>query len=136
MASSKFADFFELYRKGLSLNDISLKTNFAVSTVRDALIEHWITLRTNKKVNGSSIKEQDRSFTGQIPYGFCLIDGELIPDPREQKTIKKILELWESGMAYIAIKRWLNNKKIPSKLRRKWNDKTVAAIVRRHSKKP
>ncbi len=132
-ADSKFREFFNYYREGLSLNDISQKTNVPVSTVRDSLIQGGITLRTNKKANGTTIKEQDRSFTGQIPYGYCLIDGALISDPKEQKIIQKILELWQSGMAFIAIKRWLNDKKIKSKHNRQWNDKTVAAIVRRHS---
>lgn len=105
-----------------------------VSTVRGSLLQGGITLRTNKKANGTTVKDQDRSFTGQIPYGYCLIDGELISDPKEQKIVRKILELWQSGMAFIAIKRWLNDKNIRSKHNRQWNDKTVAAIVRRHTK--
>ncbi len=132
-SNSYFADFFDLYQKGLSLNDISLKTNQAVSTIRTVLVDGGVALRTNKKANGTTIKESGRTITGQVPYGYCVIDGALVADPREQKVIQKILELWQSGMAYIAIKRWLNGKKIPSKWRRQWNDKTVAAIIRKHS---
>jgi len=132
-ADSRFSEFYEFYSKGLSLNEISHRTTVPVSTVRDSLIKGGVTLRTGKKANGTTIKEQDRSFTGQIPYGLCLIDGVLIPDPKEQKVIQKILELWQSGMAFIAIKRWLNDKNIKSKHNRQWNDKTVAAIVRRHN---
>lgn len=97
------------------------------------LIDGGLALRTNKTANSTTIKEKDRTLTGQVPYGYCVIDGALVADPREQKIIRKILELWQSGMAFIAIKRWLNDKKISSKWRRQWNDKTVAAIIRRHN---
>lgn len=96
------------------------------------MVEGGITLRTNKKATPQPNKRKEKFFAGQIPYGYCLIDNKLVPDPKEQKVVRKIITLWQSGMAYIAIKRWLNNKNIKSKHNRQWNDKTVAAIVRRH----
>lgn len=127
-------EFLDLYQKGLSLKDISLNSNIPISTIRDTLVKAGVTLRTTKKSNLKSKNSKMTVFTGQIPYGYCLIEGKLISDPKEQKVINQIIQLWNKGMAFIAIKRWLNEHKIKSKHNRQWNDKTVAAIIRRHIK--
>ena len=103
-ATSSLAEFRRLYLKGLSLNEVSDITGFAVSTIRDLLVRNNVALRAATKATAS--------------------------DPKEIKVVRKIRELHRKGLKFNAIKRWLNDQKIPSKLSSKWNDKTVASIIR------
>ena len=133
-AVSSLAEFRQLYLKGLSLNEVSEVTGFAVSTIRDLLIRNNVTLRAANKSTASDPKKPKRTFWGAIPYGYNILDGQVVVDPKEIKVVRKILELHRKGLKFNAIKRWLNDQKIPSKLSSKWNDKTVASIIRSHLK--
>lgn len=117
------------------MRDISVKTGVPISSIRDVLVTSGIVLRTNKKSILNADKKTSKSFSGAIPYGYCLIQSQLVPDAKEQSVIQIILELWQSGKSFNAIKTHLNNQKVPSKLRRQWNDKTVKRIIKRETKK-
>lgn len=67
-----------------------------------------------------------------IPYGYCVFDGQVVPNPVEIKVIRQNIAQWQKGMSCNAIKNWLISQKITSKTGRGWSDKTVAAIIRRH----
>ena len=53
-------------------------------------------------------------------------------DAKETKIIRRIMKYKVMGMSFNAIAKLLNGEGTPSKLGKKWNDKTVAAIIRRH----
>ena len=131
-ANSNFDEFRLLYQKGLSLREISLETDFPISTVRDVLVLNKVPLRTNKKSTEHNAKKPQRTFRGGIPYGYNILDGKVVTDPREIKIVRKILALHQKGMSFNAISILLTNQKIPSKLGKRWNDKTVASIIRKH----
>ena len=48
-ANSNFDEFQRLYQNGLSLREVSRKTDFPVSTIRDILVLNKVPLRTNSK---------------------------------------------------------------------------------------
>lgn len=131
-ANSNFAEFLGLYQKGLSLREISEETGFPVSTIRDRLIANNIPLRANKKAIAKNPIRPKRAFWGAIPYGYAVLDGKVVVDPREIKIVRRILALHQKGMSFNATAIWLNNQKVPSKLGKQWSDKTIASIVRKH----
>ncbi len=77
-------------------------------------------------------QKPQRAFWGQVPYGYNILDGVVIVDPREIKIVRKILIHHQNGTSFNAISKWLNSQKIPSKLNKKWSDKSVASIIRKH----
>lgn len=125
-------DFHELYQKGLSLNEISTETGFAVTTIRDTLVRHQTPLRPSKKAIVDDTKKPKRTIWGAIPYGYNVLDGKIVVDPKEIKVVRKILDLHQKDMSFNAISRWLSSQKIQTKLNKKWSDKTVASIIRKH----
>jgi hypothetical protein len=130
-ANSNFSQFLAFYEKGLSLQEISQTTGFPKSTIRDLFFKNKVTLRSNTKTNEPTSKKPKRSIWGTIPYGFQLLDGKLVIDPRETKVIRRILLLHQKSKSFNSIAKTLSQEKIPSKTGKKWNDKTIAAIIRR-----
>lgn len=134
-AKSNIDEFRRLYTKGLSLREVSENTGFLVSAIRSELIANNIPLRTNYKTTPDDPKKPNRAFRGAIPYGYNSLDGNLVIDPKETKTVRKILALHQKGMSFNTIAKTLTAEKIPSKTGRRWNDKTVARIIRRTKSK-
>ena len=114
------------------MKEVSLETDFPISTVRDVFVLYKVPLRSNKKITASDTQRPQRTFQGGIPYGYSILDGKLVIDPREIKIVRKILALHQKGMSFNAISIFLSNQKIPSKLSKRWNDKTVASVIRKH----
>jgi hypothetical protein len=96
------------------------------------LVSKQIPLRANKKAKELGVAKPKRAFWGGIPYGSCVLDGKVVPNPVEIKVIRRIIALRKKGMSFNAIKKWLNSQKVPSKTGRSWSDKTVASILRKH----
>ncbi|MDD4973471.1 MAG: recombinase family protein [Bacteriovorax sp.] len=116
----------------MPLREISLETGIPKSTIRDVLVLNNVPLRSNKKTIADSPVKPQRAFRGAISYGYNILDGKIVIDPREIKIVRKILALHQKGMSFNAISIHLSNQKIPSKLGKRWNDKTVASIIRKH----
>lgn len=129
--NTNFPEFFRLYEKGLSLSEISRDTGFPKSSIRTLLIQRGVELRANSKEQKADPKKPQRAFWGSIPYGFNVLDGQLVVDPKETKVIRKIMAMHSKGVSFNAIAKSLTQDKIPSKTGRKWSDKTIAAIIRR-----
>ncbi len=114
------------------MREVSQETGFPLSTIRDLLDLNKIPLRASKKATADEPQKPKRTFWGQIPYGYNILDGKVVVDPREIKTVRKILDFHQKSTSFNAISKWLNSQKIPSKLNKKWSDKTVASIIRKH----
>ncbi|MBI3336140.1 recombinase family protein [Candidatus Peregrinibacteria bacterium] len=68
------------------------------------------------------------------PFGWKLSDeGQLIAHVREQKTVRKIVQLSAKGLSSTRIAKFLNEKKVPTKTRKRWEHKTIKAILERES---
>jgi len=69
---------------------------------------------------------------GITPFGFDSVNGKLVKSKSEQKTIRKILQMRDSGLAYGRIADYLNSRGIKSKQGRKWYAQSVRAVVLYH----
>ena len=63
------------------------------------------------------------------PYGYKLIDHELQVIPEEAEVVRKIYELYLSGMGIQSISKALNKDGIPSRDGALWRDSTVYRIL-------
>ena len=79
---------------------------------------------------------------GQVPYGFQACDGRLVADTNEQRIIRYIIEMKQSGLSQREIAGKLNNENIPARPKTvrgvpqgtgtpgRWHQPTVCNILR------
>lgn len=135
-SKANFDRFSDLYQQGLSIREISKREGISKTTLHDHLKEQGLEMRSSIKSKVSGDKKPITNPRGGIPYGFQLFDGRLVMDAKETKIIRRIMKYKAMGMSFNAIAKLLNGEGTPSKLSKKWNDKTVAAIIRRHPDEP
>ena len=71
-----------------------------------------------------------RAMGGAAPYGWTIRDGELVPDPDEQRTIAYVRELSKQGATPSEIATRLRRKGISPRGAR-WHSNTVRRILKR-----
>lgn len=69
---------------------------------------------------------------GTTPYGFAYLEGKLVKDPKEYKTVLQIQKLWHSGKSCSAIATVLNNQQTPTRMGGRWGKSVIARILKRH----
>lgn len=127
-------DYAELYRSGLSLNDISEHTGLARSTLRDAFKKQKIPIRTKGQTIKGEKLGKDFKCAGHPPFGHAYLDGKLIVDPKEQLIIRKIVKLRQSGMSLRAIADELNHHNVPTRTGKAWYLSFVKTVIDRNQK--
>lgn len=68
---------------------------------------------------------------GVIPFGYAYLEGQLVKDPREYKTLLQIQKLWKSGKSCSDIAAVLNNQKTPTRRGKRWGKSVIARILKR-----
>lgn len=122
-----------LYEAGWALREIVAKTGFARTTIRAALVERGLIQQGPPKKPGGR-KTSASSRRGILPpYGQAWLEGKLVVDPREHKTIQLILKLRRSGKSFTAIAKHLNDQRVPTRMGRKWHSFSVSRIVHQQS---
>ena len=61
--------------------------------------------------------------------GYKLVDGKLEVVPKEAETVKRIFELYLSGLGYSAIAKELNQDGVPTRFGNKWTHPTVCRVI-------
>jgi DNA invertase Pin-like site-specific DNA recombinase len=78
---------------------------------------------------------RDGKHVGSPPFGYRVNeDGVLIPDPREQPTVERILGMRTDNATYEAIAGTLNAAGIPTKRDARWKPITVQRVYLREVK--
>jgi len=65
-----------------------------------------------------------------IPYGYDYIDGRLVVNLEESKTVKDIYSWYNRGKSMGEIAKMLNSSKIPTKRGGLWAKKTISSILK------
>ena len=76
-------------------------------------------------------RRQSRPGAGSPPYGYCIADGSLVPDPAEQAALVRIAELRASGATLREIARELDSNGHKPKRGQRWHPESVRRIVER-----
>ncbi len=65
-----------------------------------------------------------------IPYGYDYIDGKLVVNKSEAIIIKNIFDMYKNKLSMKKIADSLNQKNIPTKLRKIWRSQTISLILK------
>src|SRR6478735_8001266 len=76
-------------------------------------------------------RRQSRPGAGSPPYGYCIAEGSLVPDPAEQAALVRIAELRASGATLREIARELDSTGHKPKRGERWHPESVRRIVER-----
>ncbi|MFH1014143.1 MAG: recombinase family protein [Thermoplasmatota archaeon] len=65
-----------------------------------------------------------------IPYGYDYVNGTLIINEDESRTVDHIFNQYEQGLSMARISEILNEQRIPTKQKRTWGRQTVSNILK------
>ncbi|UYL07432.1 recombinase family protein [Bdellovibrio sp. SKB1291214] len=115
----------------MSITDISARTGIKRHTV-------WKTLKRLKKESSSEVSvpydrwRKGKKRTGaRPPFGFCILEGELVRDPKEYPTLLLIFSLWTKGTSVTSIVNLLGEKGLRSRTGKQWSYRVVQSITER-----
>lgn len=115
----------EMYAQGHSLRDISATLNIGKTSTLQSLQKQGIA------TDAKTLRKRGVHI-GSTPYGYVLVQGQLQPDPKEQKIVKIIMTKWRSGKPYNTIAKELNAKGIRPRTSKAWDHSTIRSIINRH----
>lgn len=101
------------------------------TTIRRTLLKSGVAIRDFS--NGQKYKSAlfGAMGPGATPYGYAYLEGKLVIDPREYKTVLEILRLWQSVQSTRAIARILNERKLFTRQQKRWHHVAVRKIIER-----
>lgn len=115
----------------MSITDISARTGIKRHTV-------WRTIKRLKKEADSEVSvlydrwRKGKKRTGaRPPFGFCILEGELVRDPKEYPTLLLIFSLWTKGTSVTSIVNLLEEKGLRSRTGKEWSYRVVQSITKR-----
>ncbi len=105
------------------MNQIAREKGCVRSTVRSALIELGFKTQDRKELHCNK---------GQVPFGFRVVHGNLVPHNGEISAIQEMIKMKNSGASYGDIAIWLNSKQVPTKNRTgQWDRPTIYKILKK-----
>jgi len=121
-----------LYASQRSLREIAKELGVSKTKIRKTLIEGGVDLRSSRRSLRSSPVRTERLRVGAAPYGYCVIHGRLIEVPKEQQTVRLIMQLRSNGKSLTAIAAHLNRHKVKPRKGKGWEYSIVRSIIQRH----
>ncbi len=122
----------QMYAEGSSIQAIASELRLSKGAIRNHLLKAGVPLRTHSNDQlHDQVYPRKRSIK-TAPYGYCLVAGQLHPDPREQVTLQLIIKWWQEGLSHCAITKSLNKKNIKPRKAKEWSQPTVGFIIKRH----
>jgi DNA invertase Pin-like site-specific DNA recombinase len=91
---------------------------------RNVIAERTTAALAHKKANGEKLG-------GECPYGFTCVDGKLLPDVTEQRTIRRIEELKASGHSSREIAKALTKEGLLTRKGTRWTHTQILRIIKR-----
>ena len=76
-------------------------------------------------------RTQGQRISGQAPFGYRFVDGQVVPDPVEQKTLNKAVTMRLAGMSYAKIAKALNQEGDRTRNGRPWTKQGIAQNLKR-----
>jgi DNA-binding CsgD family transcriptional regulator len=121
----------ELYRKGVSLNEIARIVGRSKAKVRRVLHSHgcWTGVKIAEGVY-TSWRKTGRT-RAQLYFGYTYYMGQLAEEPREQQILILIRRLVSEGKNATEIAKHLNTQGMKPRRAKKWHRNSIFKILRR-----
>jgi DNA invertase Pin-like site-specific DNA recombinase len=103
-----------------------------ISAVFAELERALIAERTTETL--AELRKQGRVFN-HPPFGYTAVEGYLVEDPEEQATLKRLIELRESGLGFLRVAQALNAEKRSTKQGGPWQPMTVRNVYLREQQR-
>lgn len=124
--------------KKKNVNLISLKENVDLTTpmgkffvnVMNSLYEMERETISDRVSDVLIDKKKNGKVYGEIPYGYQRNGDELIPNIKEQKTLKKITTLREKGLSFAKVSDFLNRNNYLKRNNKKFNRSDVYYMLK------
>ena len=68
---------------------------------------------------------------GRAPFGFQIVDGNLVPDPAATPTLRRVLRLYADLKSAAKVARALNDAGVPAPEGATWRDGTIRRVLAR-----
>lgn len=124
----------DLYVNGNSLREIERQLNIPKTTARGVLIASGIEMRTSLNHQSKNVPQPLGMRSGTIPFGFTYLNGKLVIEPSEYKVVLEIVRRHQKDESFRSIARHLNNKKVTTRLGKKWTHEIVKRVIERQQK--
>jgi len=141
--SFDFADLWRGYIQRKKIRFLSLTERYDTTTADGMLqiklrvdfadFEREI-IRTRTREALAEKRKQGLVISRYIPYGYRKNGKFLVPDPAEQRILRRMKKWREAGQTFETIARRLQKAGIPTKRNRVWRGYTVSDILRREEK--
>ena len=128
-------EFRRLYTQGLSLREIGQRTGFTKNTVQRALKADGVVIRDFKNCCNQKHDLTKVRRSGNTPFGYTYLEGQLVVDPQEYKLVLDIYRQWQSGKSFRAIARNLNGRGEATRFGKSWKHEVIKNIVKNHEDK-
>jgi len=104
---------------------------FFVSGLHELMAEYFIRNLSQETKKGHIERAKQGLHNGSVPYGYKLVNGDMVVNKDQAVIVKKIFEMYvKEGMGSTKIAQWLNDNKIPSAVNGQWAHFTVNRILR------
>jgi len=102
------------------------------SSAEIAEIMDWSHSAVKKSLQTLGIKKTTTA-PSVAPYGYKIVDDELVVKSSEYKIVKKIIKLREQGLSFYKICHALDQSKAETRFGKAWNKTTVHRIYERET---
>src|SRR5699024_4390477 len=111
--------------------------SFAMNTFQISVLGAWAeyqreVLKENQQIGFQQKYNEGHIISSQVPYGYRLIDGELIIEEAEADIVKRIFEDYSEGIGYSRIADSLNNQGLLNRNGKRWVVARIGSILRNH----
>ncbi|MBV2169347.1 MAG: recombinase family protein [Bdellovibrio sp.] len=120
-----------LYCQGMSITDISVRTGIKRHAVWKAIKRLKKEFEAEVSVPYDKWRKGKRRTGARPPFGFCILEGELVRDPKEYPTLLLIFNLWTKGTSVTSIVNLLGEKGLRSRTGKEWSYRVVQSITKR-----
>ncbi len=126
-----------LLKKDCKVDVISITENFGddkFSVILEAMLEamaEYYSLNLSDEVKKGMVEKANRGgYQTKAPFGYKMIDKQLIPDETNSKIVKMIFSDYLNGTSFKEIARKLNKLSIKTLRNNKWEVRTVEYLLR------
>lgn len=127
-----------MLRKDCGIKVISITEQFEddkfsiiLEAMLEAMAEYYSLNLADEVKKGMFEKARRGEHIGKAPYGYDIIDKQLVPNKYESEVVKKMFHLYTNEKFSLSkITRYLNTSGIQTKYGGKWRNRTVDYILR------
>ena len=125
------AEAAKLYAQKLTTRQIAARLGCSKSFVTKSLRLAGVSLRpSNGSPEYNKLKTKP-SPSANPPYGFAVLYGELVKEPKEYLILIEIEAQWKRGQSPTSIADHLNKKQIKTRMGKKWRSQSIEFLIKR-----